>query len=218
MEISIENVTKTYRRRGQDFAAIEKYSLDIHAGEFIAIIGPSGSGKTTFLHLLGGILLPNEGCIHYDAATLNNLSEAKQAAFKNEKIGFIPQGNSLISSLTVLDNLRLPLYLGDREHQVGEEINRAMELLNALDIGDLADEYPFNLSGGEQRRVAVARALMNRPELILADEPTNDLDNVSQAKVMQLLSKVNKNGATVVIVTHQKENLDYATQVIEMSN
>lgn len=217
MNISIENLNKTYFRRGKNFDAFKTIDLNINAGEFMAVVGPSGSGKTTFLHLLAGLLTQSSGTIKYDDLNFSNLSNDAKAAFINENIGFIPQGMSLIPSLSVLDNLRLPLYLAKREHQTGAEINQALALLAQLGIEDLADEYPINLSGGEQRRVAIARAVMNHPKIIIADEPTNDLDDVSKAKVLELFKQKNQAGATVIMVTHHQENLAYVNQVFTMN-
>ncbi|MBS7576715.1 MULTISPECIES: ABC transporter ATP-binding protein [unclassified Enterococcus] len=217
MNISIENLNKTYLRRGKNFNAFQTIDLKINAGEFIAIVGPSGSGKTTFLHLLAGLLTQSSGAIKYDGLDFANIPKAEKAAFINDNIGFISQGMSLIPSLCVVDNLRLPLYLSKREHQAGVEINQALALLAQLGIEDLADEYPINLSGGEQRRVAIARAVMNHPKIIIADEPTNDLDDVSKAKVLELFKQKNQAGATVIMVTHHQENLAYVNQVYTMN-
>lgn len=216
MDISIENLNKTYFRRGKNFNAFKTIDLKVKTGEFIAVVGPSGSGKTTFLHLLAGLLTQSSGVIRYEGLAFADISKNEKAAFINENIGFIPQGTSLISSLSVLDNLRLPLYLTKRNHQAGTEINQAIALLGQLGIEELADEYPNSLSGGEQRRVAIARSVMNHPKLILADEPTNDLDDLSKIKVLELFKQKNQAGATVIMVTHHKENLDYADKILTM--
>lgn len=217
MNINIENLSRSYFRRGKNFSAFPNIDLKINSGEFVGVIGPSGSGKTTFLHLLAGLLKPSSGRILYDDLELTDVSETDEAAFINENIGFIPQGSSLIPSLSVLDNIRLPLYLTKREHQIGMEINQGLALLAQLGIEELVDEYPLNLSGGEQRRVAIARSVINQPKLILADEPTNDLDDESKEKILELFKQKNQAGATVIMVTHHQENLRYTNKVITMN-
>ncbi|MDR1568043.1 MAG: ABC transporter ATP-binding protein [Streptococcaceae bacterium] len=217
MYVTINDLIKTYRRRGKIHEVFSHQTLEIQPGKFIAIVGRSGSGKTTFLHLLAGILAPSSGEIRYDGRLISDLSEKEQALFRNEKIGFIPQGNCLLNNFTVLDNVRLPLYLKKQSHQVAKELAEVERLLKKLNLHDLADEYPKNLSGGEQRRVMIARALIQKPKFILADEPTNDLDDLTKSEVLNLFKSVNQTGASIVMATHYKENLAAVDEIIQMT-
>ncbi len=202
MDFEIRNLSRTFARGKRKFTAVDSANLKIHSGEFISITGDSGSGKSTLLNLIAGLLLPTSGEIIIDGEHIENGSEERLADIRNEMIGYIPQGQSLLSNLTVIDNVRLPHYLSKRD---GNPDEKARKLLDHLGIGELADCYPASLSGGEQRRAAVARALINDPAILIADEPTNDLDAENADEITSLFRKIADEGTAVLMVTH---NLD----------
>jgi putative ABC transport system ATP-binding protein len=180
--------------------ALAYVNLDVESGELTAIMGPSGSGKSTLLNLVAGIDRPSGGQVRVGGEDLGRLSEARLARFRRARIGFVFQFFNLLGNLTVLENVLIPAQLqGTRP---GPARARAMELLARLDIAELADHFPARLSGGQQQRVAVARALINQPSLLLADEPTGALDTDSGAQVMELIEGLNREGQTVLLVTH----------------
>ena len=196
--VELTEVSKTYDGAGG--RALDEVSLDIEGGEFTAIMGPSGSGKSTLLNLIAGIDRPSGGRVRVAGEDLDRLSEARLARFRRARLGFVFQFFNLLGNLTVLENVLIPAQLnGVRPAQAKA---RAMELLARLDIAELADQYPARLSGGQQQRVAIARALINRPVLLLADEPTGALDSHGGEQVMELLRGLNREGQTVLLVTH----------------
>lgn len=211
--LQLEQVTKRYLRNEQSFAAVDRVSLHLEEGDFVHIVGRSGSGKTTLLSLVAGLLHPDEGKISLAGETFSALDEEARARFRNRHIGVIPQHSTLLSSLTVLDNVVLPRFLYEKE---GDIYGRALYLLEKLGVRELEKAYPKTLSGGEQRRVLIARALMNEPELLLADEPTSDLDPESTETVMQLLQGLNEEGMTLLVVTHELDTLRYGKRVLRM--
>jgi putative ABC transport system ATP-binding protein len=197
--VELTEVSKTYDGPGGQ-TALGELSLDIEGGEFTAIMGPSGSGKSTLLNLIAGIDRPSGGRVRVAGEDLDRLSEARLARFRRARLGFVFQFFNLLGNLTVLENVLIPAQLnGVRPAQAKA---RAMELLARLDIAELADQYPARLSGGQQQRVAIARALINRPVLLLADEPTGALDSHGGEQVMELLQGLNREGQTVLLVTH----------------
>ena len=197
--VELTAVSKAYDGAGGP-PALHEVSMDIEDGEFTAIMGPSGSGKTTLLNLIAGIDRPSGGRVRVAGEDLDRLSEARLARFRRARLGFVFQFFNLLGNLTVLENVLLPAQLqGTRPAQARA---RAMELLARLDIAELAGHYPARLSGGQQQRVAVARALINQPMLLLADEPTGALDTHSGEQVMELLRGLNREGQTVLLVTH----------------
>jgi putative ABC transport system ATP-binding protein len=197
--VELTEVSKTYDGAGGR-AALDGVSLDIEAGEFTAIMGPSGSGKSTLLNLIAGIDRPSGGRVRVAGEDLGGLSEARLARFRRARLGFVFQFFNLLGNLTVLENVLIPAQLQGTRPTLARA--RAMELLARLDIAELADQYPARLSGGQQQRVAVARALINRPLLLLADEPTGAMDTRSGGQVMGLLEGLNREGQTVLLVTH----------------
>ncbi|NOZ58349.1 MAG: ABC transporter ATP-binding protein [Euryarchaeota archaeon] len=202
--IATERLTKIYNTGGSEIKAVRGVSLRVEKGEFISIVGHSGSGKTTLLSMIGGLTRPTYGRVLIDGVDIWAMSDEELSRFRNRKIGFMFQFSSLISTLTVRDNMLLPAALSGKVEQQHEE--RALELLERLGLEHRAGAYPAQLSGGEQRRVAVARAFMNRPEIILADEPTGDLDEESEEQVMELLTHMNREeGVTILLVTHNLE-------------
>jgi putative ABC transport system ATP-binding protein/lipoprotein-releasing system ATP-binding protein len=215
--ISTERLTKIYSTGGHEIKAVRGVSLKIERGEFVSIVGHSGSGKTTLLSMIGGLTRPTYGRVLIDDVNIWSMSDDELSRFRNRKIGFMFQFSSLISTLTVMDNMLLPVALSGKVEQRHEE--RALELLERLGLEHRAAAYPAQLSGGEQRRVAVARAFMNRPEIILADEPTGDLDEESEAQVMELLRTMNEaEGTTILLVTHSRELAARAKRTLVMKS
>ncbi len=204
MLIETQRLTKIYTLGGHEIVAVSNVNLSVEEGEFISIVGHSGSGKTTLLSLIGGLTRPTYGEVYIDGVDIWELSDEELSKLRNRKIGFMFQFSSLIPTLTVKDNMLLPAALSGR---VGsEEVRRARELLELVGLEDRISAYPSQLSGGQQRRVAIARAFMNRPKIILADEPTGDLDEESELQVMELLKTMNESeGTTILLVTHNTE-------------
>ncbi len=197
--VELTEVSKTYDGAGGR-AALDEVSLDIEGGELTAIMGPSGSGKSTMLNLIAGVDRPSGGRVRVAGEDLGRLSEARLARFRRARLGFVFQFFNLLGNLTVLENVLLPAQLQGTRSTAARA--RAMELLARLGIAELADQYPARLSGGQQQRVAVARALINRPLLLLADEPTGAMDTHSGGQVMELIQGFNREGQTVLLVTH----------------
>lgn len=215
MVLRIENLYKKYIRKNE-FNAIDDVNLKVNRGEFICIIGKSGSGKSTLLNIISGILSATSGKVFYDDKEITELSDDEKSLFRNEKIGFIPQSTVTLSTLNVLDNICLPFFLAKRE---GDVEGRGKYLLKELGIEHLEHSYPKELSGGELRRVTIARAIMNEPEIILADEPTSDLDIQNTKDVLEILKKISKeNNTTVILVTHDMACLDYADKIYTMES
>jgi len=207
--LEVQKLSRKYIRKGSPFFSVKDADLSLERGEFISITGASGSGKTTLLNMIAGLLLPTSGQILIDGNNAVEKSDAKRALLRNRVIGLVPQGYSLLSSLSVLDNVRLPFYLS-REERKGEPEGEAMRLLSLLGIGELSSSYPANLSGGEIRRAAIARALINKPALLLADEPTGDLDAGNKEEIISLFRKIADGGTAVVMVTHDIQTLGCA--------
>jgi putative ABC transport system ATP-binding protein/lipoprotein-releasing system ATP-binding protein len=202
--IALKNLSKSYEDRGKIIKAVDGLDLEVKKGEFISIVGPSGCGKTTLLSLVSGLIKPTEGTVSVDAVDIWTLPEREMALLRNKKIGFVFQFASLIPTLNATENVMLPAAFGDNRRE--DASNRARELMDLVGLSDRVDSYPSQLSGGEQRRVAIARALMNSPGIILADEPTGDLDEVTEREVMKLFVKINKElGTTFLLVTHNTE-------------
>lgn len=204
MIVETQNLTKIYRLGGEEVEAVRNVNLSVGDGEFISIVGHSGSGKTTLLSLIGGLTKPTFGEVLIDGIDIWSLSDEKLSRLRNRKIGFMFQFSSLIPTLSVRDNMLLPAALSGK---VGnDKSQRARELLERVGLQDKINAYPTQLSGGQQRRVAIARAFMNSPEIILADEPTGDLDEESEVQVMELLKAMNEDeGTTILLVTHSHE-------------
>ncbi len=215
--IQLRGVSKHYRLSGDVLVkAIDNLDLTIKDGEFSMIVGRSGSGKTTLLSLIGGLTKPTKGSVHVDGVDLWSLNDANQSRFRAEKIGFVFQIPSLLPTLTVLDNVKLPTMFSRQHDRVGE---KALALLQMVGLSEKAHAYPSQLSVGQQKRVALARALVNGPEIVLADEPTSDLDETTELEIMKLIQKVHAEGPrTLVMVTHNMELVKYATQVRTMTN
>jgi len=212
--LELTRLTKEYKRGERAFNAVNGVNLSVQRGDFISIIGRSGSGKSTLLNMSAGLLKPTGGTVLFDGQDIFSLGDKSISLLRNEKIGFVPQGQSLLANFTVLENVCIPWFLFKRE---GEPAERALALLEKTGIDHLAASYPKELSGGEMRRVAIARALINKPELLIADEPTGDLDAETTADIMKLLSDIAREGTAVLIVTHELDTLSYGNKTYSMS-
>jgi len=202
--IRLKNVYKYYFM-GEDVTikAVDGIDIDVYEGDFVSIMGPSGSGKTTSMNLVGSLDVPTEGAIYLDGEDISTLTESELAELRGQKIGFIFQQFNLIPNLTAKENVTLPMTFQGVSATERDEI--AEELLEKVGLGERMNFYPNQLSGGQQQRVAIARALANDPEVILADEPTGNLDTKTGDKVMDFLEKLNKEGKTIILVTHDPE-------------
>ncbi|MCO6557050.1 MAG: ABC transporter ATP-binding protein [Gilliamella sp.] len=215
MLLNVKNLRKDYTRGQQTFSAVNNVSFSMAKDDFICIMGKSGSGKTTLLNMIAGLLTPTQGKITINNTNLFDLNDQQVSAFRNQHIGYIPQGSSLLPNLTAIDNIRLPFYLTKRENQ--NPLNEAKRLLEKAKISHLQDTYPAHMSGGEMRRIAILRALICKPQIIIADEPTSDLDEESAAEIMQLLSEIHQQGTALLIVTHDHDVARYSQKVMKMS-
>ena len=210
--IELKNVSKIYELEAGEVKAIDGISLTIEQGSFVAIMGPSGSGKSTGMNLVGSLDIPTNGTIFLDGIDISHLDESQLANIKGKKIGFIFQGFNLIGNLTAKENVMLPMIFQGTPKEEREE--RAEYLLEMIDLGDRMEHYPNQLSGGQQQRVAIARSLANNPDVILADEPTGNLDTKSGEKVMDFLEELQKKGKTIIMVTHDPEKALNHAQII----
>ena len=212
--IRTENLTRIFRTEEVETIALNGVNIEVEDGEFIAIMGPSGCGKSTLLNILGLLDSPTEGKYWLDNEEVGHLKERERTAYRKGRIGFVFQNFNLIDELTVEENVDLQLkYLG-----VGkvERKERVLEILRKVKLSHRAKHYPHQLSGGQQQRVAIARAVVGKPSIILADEPTGNLDSKNGMEVMQLLSELNEEGTTIVMVTHSKHDATYASRIINL--
>ncbi len=215
--IKLEDVWKIYQLGKQELTVLRGVTLEIKKGDFIAVLGPSGSGKSTLLHMLGCLDLPTKGRLFLDNRDVSLLSEDELAIIRGQKVGFIFQQFNLLLNLTAIENVMLPMIFSGTDEKKRKE--RARELLSWVGLGDRLTHRPTELSGGEQQRVAISRALANDPEIIVADEPTGNLDSATGEKVMKTLSDFNeKNGKTVIIVTHDMEVASHARRIIHIKD
>lgn len=228
--IKIENLTKSFITPQGKLTVLDKLSFEIPDKTFLGICGKSGAGKSTLLFLLAGLQKPDQGSITIDQTQITNLSENELAAFRNKNIGFVSQEQSFLENLTVLDNVRLPAYLGkeipnqvrnDNKKQVRNDKNKeitekALQLLESFGIAHLADQYPQNLSGGENHRVLIARALMNDPKIILADEATDSVDEENTKEILKIFRNLADQGKIVIFVSHDKAALKLCDKIIKI--
>lgn len=212
----LQNVTKIYSRRGAELTAIRAENLNIAAGSYVAVVGPSGSGKTTLLSMLGGMLSPTGGYVLLDDVSLYDLPIAARARIRREKIGFVFQTFNLIPYLTAVENVQVPLCLGGAP--AGEQKAKAIGLLERVGLADRIHHKPSELSIGQQQRVALARTLANSPAVILADEPTGNLDPESRRVVLDFFDELHKGGSTIVMVTHDPVAADRAQTWLRLEN
>jgi putative ABC transport system ATP-binding protein len=214
--IQVREVTKSYQSGTETVAALRGVDLSVEAGEFVTIMGHSGSGKSTLLSILGGLNRPSCGSVTMAGIDLYALSGEKLADFRSDKLGFVFQSFNLIPYLTALENVMLPLAISPMKKHEKEEA--AQEALNKVGLGQKTGRLPNQLSGGEQERVAIARAIVNRPEILFADEPTGNLDSRTSLEMMNLFRALNDCGQTVVMVTHNPENCDFSDRTIHLKD
>ena len=212
--LRIENLSKTFRTEEVETIALNKISFEIQSGEFVAIMGPSGCGKSTLLNILGLLDNPTDGKYFLLDKEVGHLKEKERTQFRKGNIGFVFQSFNLIDELNIYENVELPLsYLKIKSSDRKEKVD---EILKRMNISHRANHFPQQLSGGQQQRVAIARAVVASPKLILADEPTGNLDSKNGAEVMALLTELNKEGTTIIIVTHSKHDASFAHRTINL--
>ena len=213
--ISVQDLTKVYDLGEIKVRALRGVTVDIEAGEFVAVIGPSGSGKSTFMHILGCLDRPTQGRYLLDGHDVSTLSRNALAEVRNKKIGFVFQGFNLLARTTALDNVELPLLYDGNGMRGKERRRRANEALEGVGLSDRAGHHPNQLSGGQQQRVAIARSLINQPSILLADEPTGNLDSRTSIEVMDIFQKLNtERGITVLLITHEQDIAEFGTRII----
>ncbi len=213
--ISIKQLVKTYQVGEHEVKALRGVNLEVRTGEFLSVTGPSGSGKSTFMHIVGCLDRPTSGQYFLDGQDVSRMSKDALAAVRNKKIGFVFQGFNLLSRTSALDNVELPLLYGDSTLKTAERHKRAVSMLTSVGLGDRVDHHPNQLSGGQQQRVAIARALINNPSILLADEPTGNLDTKTSIEVMGLFQKLNvERGITVVLITHEVDIAEYGSRIV----
>ena len=213
--ISVKKLVKTYVVGEVEVRALRGVDLDVQQGEFVAVTGPSGSGKSTFMHIVGCLDKPTSGQYFLDGQDVSRMSKDQLAAIRNKKIGFVFQGFNLLARTSALDNVELPLLYGGNAMKTAERHARAMEVLKAVSLENRADHHPNQLSGGQQQRVAIARSLINNPSILLADEPTGNLDTRTSIEVMDIFQRLNRErGITVVLITHEPDIAEYGTRTV----
>jgi len=215
--IKIVDLSKTYTVGEVEVHALKSIDLSIDEGEFVAIMGSSGSGKSTLMNLIGCLDKPTSGEYFLDGVDTRSLSKNEYAKIRNQKIGFVFQGFNLLARTTALENVELPL-MYDRYQRIKEPDKKAIEVLERVGLGDRIHHEPNQLSGGQQQRVAIARALVNEPSLILADEPTGNLDSKMSVEVFSLFQNLNDEGITIVLVTHERDFAKFAKRIVELKD
>lgn len=211
--LELKDLIKIYGKDAGAVTAAVNINLTVGRGEFVCITGRSGSGKSTVLNMTAGLLRPTGGTVVINGRDLWAMPQKEMARIRNSVLGYIPQGMSLFSNLTVLDNVRLPHFLARRR---GNAADKAMSLLAGMEIDGLAKRFPCQLSGGQIRRAAIARALINSPEIIIADEPTSDLDEETAGEVIKTFTRINAKGVTVLMVTHERDIREHCGRVLVM--
>jgi putative ABC transport system ATP-binding protein len=215
--ISIQELTKTYALGENTVHALRGVSLEIEPGEFVAITGPSGSGKSTMMHILGCLDRPTSGSFTLNGRNVSNLTRDELADIRNTQIGFVFQGFNLLPRTTAAENVEVPLLYARPVRPAAERRARALRALDAIGLADRAEHHPSQLSGGQQQRVAIARALVNQPSLLLADEPTGNLDTKTSLEVMQIFQDLReRRGITIVLITHEPDIAAYGTRIIQV--
>ena len=214
--IAVRDLTKTYAMQGNAVHALRGVSLEVERSEFVAVVGPSGSGKSTFMHILGCLDRPTSGRYVLDGRDVSDLGDDELSAIRNRQIGFVFQGFNLLARTSALENVELPLlYTHDRRVSASERRTRALRALAAVGLEDRAEHHPNQLSGGQQQRVAIARALLNDPAILLADEPTGNLDSRTSIEVMDIFQRLrDERGITIVLITHEPQVAEYGSRII----
>ncbi len=214
--IEVRNVEKIYKMGDVEVPALDGVDIVINRGEFVAIMGPSGSGKSTAMNMVGCLDVPTKGKVFLDGHDISQLGESELAQIRGKKIGFIFQTFNLINSISAIENVELPMIFQGVSKD--ERMERAKELLSLVDLGDRMEHKPTEMSGGQQQRVAVARALANDPEVILADEPTGNLDSKTGKEIIELIGKLNKEGKTIIMVTHDEDIAKHAQRIVRLKD
>ncbi|MGB0650752.1 MAG: ABC transporter ATP-binding protein [Rhodothermales bacterium] len=213
--IRVQQIRKTYEMGKTKVHALQGVDFNVERGEMVAIMGASGSGKSTLMNIIGGLDYPTSGSYFLDDIEVNKLTKNQLADIRNQKIGFVFQGFNLLARTSALENTELPL-LYDRSKRVKKHSEAARQSLERVGLGDRVDHFPNELSGGQQQRVAIARALVTNPSLVLADEPTGNLDSKTTVEVMALFQELNEEGVTILLVTHEDEVARYAKRIVEL--
>ena len=217
--ISVRDMTKTYKVGEHSVHALRSISLDVDPGEFVAVIGPSGSGKSTLMHILGCLDQPTSGQYFLDGKDVSRLSDDEVSLVRNKQIGFVFQGFNLLTRTSALENVELPLLYGSSNLSASERRNRAMAALTSVGLESRADHHTNQLSGGQQQRVAIARALLNNPSILLADEPTGNLDSKTSVEVMEIFQSLQRErGITIVLITHEMDVAQYGSRIISFKD
>jgi putative ABC transport system ATP-binding protein len=214
--ISFENLRKTYIMGDTEVKALQSASLNIYKNEYVALMGPSGSGKSTLMNLLGCLDTPSSGIYILNGSNVANMGDTELAVVRNKEIGFVFQTFNLLPRLSALENVALPLVYAGIPKSV--RLKKAEEMLTAVGLKDRMDHKPNELSGGQRQRVAVARALVNNPSIILADEPTGNLDSKTSYEIMQLFEEIHKNGNTIILVTHEPDIAAHAHRIVKLKD
>lgn len=214
--ISLQHITKNYTTPAGAFTALRDINLEIQAGEFVAVVGKSGSGKSTLLNMVGGIDSPSSGSVTVSGTAIQGLNQHQLARWRGRTVGFVFQFFQLLPTLTVAENVILPMDFS-QQHPAAQRRKRALDLLEQVGVAEQANKLPATLSGGQQQRVAIARALANHPPVLLADEPTGNLDSVTAGAVLDLFRKLAQQGTTVVIATHERD-VSGIDRIVEMAD
>jgi putative ABC transport system ATP-binding protein len=212
--VQLRDIRKTYRNGDLEVHAVRGISLDIFPGEFVAIMGASGSGKSTLMNTLGCLDRPSSGGYHLDGVDVSGLDRDQRADLRNQKLGFVFQGFNLLPRTSALENVELPMLYAKQRVPSGEMRRRALAALEIVGLAKRSDHLPSQLSGGQQQRVAIARALVNEPRLLLADEPTGNLDSRTSVEVMGVFQRLNEQGITIVMVTHELDIAQYCKRIL----
>lgn len=214
--IEVKNVSKTYKMGKEVVTALNNVTVKINDGEFVAIVGPSGSGKSTLMHLVGGLDTPTSGSVFVDGKDISNFKDKEMSKYRNQTIGFVFQAFNLENTQTALENVMMPLIFAGMSSKERKE--KARKSLEMVGLGDKIKHKPNEMSGGQRQRVSIARALVNEPQIIFADEPTGNLDSKNGELIMKLLNDLNKKGYTIIMVTHNEEEAKKAKRIITIKD